>query len=57
MQKNQTHFEQVPIETIRGILKENVQQLKLETPTKPEPKIVEGTLLPAAPGTRSGGRK
>jgi hypothetical protein len=57
MQKNQTHFEQVPIETIRGILEEDAQQLKLETPTKPEPKIVEGTLLPAAAGTRSGGRK
>jgi hypothetical protein len=57
MQKNQTHFEQVPIETIRRVLKEDVQQLKLETPTKSEPKIVEGTLLPVAAGTRSGGRK
>jgi hypothetical protein len=57
MQKNQTHFEQVPIETIRGILKEDVQRLKIETPTKSEPTIVEGALLPVASGTRSGGRK
>ena len=56
MPKQQLHFEEVPIETIKSILEEEAQKRPLKPPVKIKSKAGEA-LLPAVAGEQPRGRR
>jgi hypothetical protein len=57
MPKQQTHFEQVPLDAIKKIVDEEIrEQSKLELSAKPKVKTSREELLLAAAGDRLGRR-